>query len=116
MKKRKPKYIKILEGMNCCYGGSDERKCSDCPYDKYNDRDFFGQGTSYCMEKLNKDAMEWAQGMSVFTNCCDCCMYKDGNTDRYDHDPQKKGKTGWCAQWEMEMLPTEFCSRGAFND
>ena len=37
MRKRKPKYLKILEGMNACYGGTDARDCSNCPYEKYNE-------------------------------------------------------------------------------
>ena len=59
-KVKKPKYLKILEGMNACYGMS-ERDCSLCPYDKYNARDFYGMGTTYCMEKLNEDAKKWTE-------------------------------------------------------
>lgn len=62
-KKRAPKYLKILEGMNACYGGLDERDCSRCPYDKYNDTGMFGEGGANCMLKLNEDAKKWAESM-----------------------------------------------------
>ena len=115
MAKKKPKYLKILEGMNCCYG-RDERICSDCPYDKYNDRDFYGQGTSYCMEKLNEAAKKWTESLIMFTNCKDCCMYRDGWTDADTFDYMKVGKEGWCGQWNCSMLPDEYCSRGAVKE
>ena len=114
-KKRKPAYVKILEGMNCCYG-SDDRNCADCPYDKYNERDFYGQGTSFCMEKLNKDAMKWTESMTMFTNCADCvCWRKDIDEDglyRGDWD----GKYGYCSIWNTTMGHDEFCSRGAVKE
>ena len=114
-RKKQPKYLKILEGMNHCYGTSD-RDCSDCPYDKYNDRDFYGQGTSYCMEKLNSDAKKWTESLTMFTLCGDCCMYKDGNEEEFIHVLEKEGKSGWCTQWQTVMCPDEFCSRGAARD
>ena len=116
MKKRKPKYIRILEGMNCCYGGSDERKCSDCPYDKYNDRDFFGQGTSYCMERLNKDAKDWTENMTMFTNCGDCCCWHKDWDEEGKYHAEWEEKQGCCSVWNTVMHKDEFCSRGAYND
>jgi len=52
-RKKTPKYLKILEGMSACYGGTEERDCSRCPYDKYNDTGFYGEGGANCMLKLN---------------------------------------------------------------
>ena len=114
-KRKEPKYIRILKGMDCCYGGS-ERNCADCPFDKYNERDFYGQGTSICMEKLNEAAKKWTESMTMFTNCGDCCMYRDGWDDEDTFNFEKVGKHGWCAQWHTVMCPDEFCSRGAVRD
>ncbi|MBQ6508052.1 MAG: hypothetical protein IJI07_01140 [Flexilinea sp.] len=115
MKKREPKYLKILQGMNCCYG-SDDRNCADCPFDLYNERDFYGQGTSLCMEKLNEAAKKWTETMTMFTNCKDCCMYRDGWESDETLDFAMIGKQGWCAQWNTIMCPDEYCSRGAVRD
>ena len=111
-----PKYLKILEGMNACYGGLEERDCSRCPYDKYNDPGFYGEGGANCMQKLNSDARKWTESMQMFTNCGDCCMWKDGNTDEYENHPEKKGETGWCGIWHTTFGPDEYCSRGAMKD
>lgn len=116
MAKRKPKYIKILEGMNACYG-SEERSCTDCPYDHYNERDFYGQGTSYCMVKLNEDAKKWAESMTMFTQCGDCvCFNKnldEGGNWRFANE---KTTDGFCSTWQTMMFETEYCSRGAMKD
>ena len=32
-KKHKPVYLKIIRGMQCCYG-SEDRDCAVCPYDR----------------------------------------------------------------------------------
>jgi len=113
-RKRKPAYLKIIEGMQACYY-NEERDCSRCPYDKYNDRDFYQISTAYCMEKLNDDARKWAESMQMFTNCCDCCMWKDGNTDEYIHEAEKEGKSGWCGIWRTTFSPDEYCSRGGMK-
>lgn len=114
-KKKKSAYVKILQGMNCCYG-SDDRRCSDCPYDRYNERDFYGMGTSYCMEKLNSDAKKWTESMTMFTTCQDCvCWWKDHDENealRYDWE----GKWGRCSQWGVVTGHDEYCSRGAVKD
>lgn len=114
-RKRKPAYLKILEGMNCCYG-SDERNCSDCPYDKYNERDFYGQGTSYCMEKLNSDAKKWTESMTMFTTCGECvCWHPELDAD--ESWRMREGQTdGLCSVWKVMMMQDEFCSRGAMKD
>lgn len=115
MSKRKPKYVKILEGMNACYG-TDDRNCGDCPYDKYNDRDFYGMGTSYCMEKLNQDAKKWAESMTFFANCQDCvCWHKelDENGEwRSVVDPED----GFCSVWKVMTSKEEYCSRGGMKE
>ena len=114
-KKRKPAYLKILQGMNCCYG-SDDRNCADCPYDRYNERDFYGQGTSYCMEKLNSDAKKWTETMTMFCNCADCICWHpeldENETWRFDENP----KDGFCSVWKMMMYSDEYCSRGGIKD
>lgn len=110
-KRKQPKYVKILQGMNCCYG-SDDRNCADCPYDKYNERDFYGQGTSYCMEKLNSDAMKWTQSMEMFSYCADCCCWhKDKDEDGFVHYDWE-GEKGFCGVWNTIMYKEDFCSRG----
>ena len=115
-KKRKPAYLKILEGMNCCYG-RDERNCSDCPYDKYNERDFYGQGTSYCMEKLNSDAKKWTESMTMFTNCGECVCWSKNIDENGNWDPiGLKDTQGRCSVWNTVMMEDEFCSRGAMKD
>ena len=115
-RKRKPAYLKILEGMNCCYG-SDERKCSDCPYDRYNERDFYGQGTSYCMEKLNSDAKKWTESMTMFTTCGECvCWSKNINEEGLYDIENLHDDYGYCSIWTTTMHADEFCSRGAMKD
>lgn len=111
-RKRKPAYLKILEGMNACYGGLDERDCSRCPYDKYNDSGYFGEGGAGCMLKLNEDAKKWAESMSMFCNCRDCMCYKA------EKDPAtwKDADHGHCSIWNCDVMETEFCSRGAMHD
>ena len=111
-KKRKPAYLKILEGMNCCYGGLDERDCSRCPYDKYNDTGMFGEGGAYCMLKLNEDAKKWAESMEMFTNCRECVCYKP----EMDSVTWKPSDHGHCSTWNCDVLETEYCSRGAMKD
>ena len=115
-KKRKPAYFKILDGMNRCYGTSD-RDCADCPYDKYNDRDFYGQGTSYCMEKLNEDAKKWTESMGCFTTCKYCvCFHKNLDEKamwRFDGD---KLDDGYCSTWKTMMMDDDYCSRGGMRE
>ena len=113
-KKRKPKYIKILEGMNCCYGGTDERNCAECPYDKYNERDFYGQGSSVCMEKLNSDAKKWTESMTFFTTCGDCCCWRKNFDEKEEWHPEWEGTDGYCANWKTIMGKDEYCSRGGY--
>ena len=114
-KKRAPKYLKILQGMDCCYGHED-RDCSECPYDKYNEHDYYGMGTGYCMEKLNRDAKKWTESMSMFTNCGDCCCWSK------DHDEEGilhydwEGKWGRCSVWNTTTSHDEFCSRGGVKE
>ena len=109
-KRKKPAYLKILEGMNACYGTSD-RDCSRCPYDKYNDRDYFGMGTSYCMEKLNEDANSFLGNGSLqnFCFCKECCCY------RPEKDPAtwQDANHGHCATWDCDVIENEYCARGA---
>lgn len=115
-KKRKPSYFKILDGMNCCYG-SDDRNCSECPYDKYNDRDFYGQGTSFCMEKLNADAKKWTESMTMFTTCENCvCWRKNIDENGLIDLPRFHDEWGLCTVWNTIMGHDEFCSRGAMED
>ena len=111
MKKRKPAYLKIIQGMQCCYG-SEDRNCADCPYDRYNDRDFYGLGTAYCMEKLNEAAKKWADSMEMFCYCGDCMCY------RPETDPVtwKSANHGHCSTWDCDVLETEYCSRGGMRD
>lgn len=112
-KKRKPAYLKILEGMNACYGG--ERDCSRCPYDKYNERDFYDMGTSYCMEKLNEDAKKWVESMSMFTNCENCVCWRKNVDEESNVHEEWEGKFGLCSIWSTTMGYDEFCSRGAMK-
>ena len=116
MAKKTPKYVKILTGMNCCYG-SEDRNCADCPYDKYNERDYYGQGTSYCMVKLNEDAKKWTGSMECFTQCGDCICFNrnlDENGDwRFTNE---KTTDGFCSTWRTLMLETEYCSRGGMKE
>lgn len=107
-KKRKPAYFNVLEGMNCCYA-REERECSDCPYDKYNDRDFYGMGTAYCMEKLNADAKKLADSLIVFCFCKDCICYK-AEPDPRTWEPSDHGH---CSTWNCDVVENEFCARGA---
>jgi hypothetical protein len=119
MTKRKPKYLKILEGMNCCYGcSSDDRNCGNCPYDKYNDRDFYGQGTSFCMEKLNEDAKKWTETMTMFCNCRDCCCWHKelDENENWRFVDDDKVSDGFCSVWKVMTYHTEYCSRGAMKD
>ena len=116
MAKRKPAYFKIIEGMNACYG-SEERDCSKCQYDRYNDRDFYGQGTSYCMEKLNEAAKKWTESMTMFTQCRDCVCWRknideDGNYDQV----RFRDEWGLCSVWNTTMAHDEFCSRGGARE
>lgn len=114
--KRKPKYLKILDGMNHCYGYAG-RDCSACPYDKYNDRDMYGQGTSYCMERLNADARKWLGSLGTFTTCADCiCFRKDRDENNTFRMTDEKTVDGYCSTWSCMMFETEFCSRGAVRD
>ena len=114
-KRKQPAYLKILQGMNCCYG-SDERNCADCPYDRYNERDFYGQGTSFCMEKLNKDARKWTESMTMFTTCGDCVCWRRNIDEDGMLKLEWEGKYGHCNVWNTTMGNDEFCSRGAMND
>lgn len=117
MAKRKPKYLKILTGMNCCYGtAADDRNCADCPYDKYNSRDFYGMGTSYCMEKLNEDTKKWTESMSTFTNCRDCCCFHPNLDENENYRFVEKPKDGFCSVWRCMMGNDEYCSRGGMKD
>lgn len=112
-KKRKPAYFKILDGMNHCYGTSD-RDCSDCPYDRYNERDFYGMGTSYCMVKLNEDAKKWTESMTMFCKCEDCVCWKKNYDEDGQYDQARyEDKYGFCTFWNTVMGFDEFCSRGA---
>ena len=114
-KHKQPSYLKILQGMNCCYGSND-RNCADCPFDKYNERDFYGQGTSFCMEKLNEEAKKWTESMTMFTQCADCvCWRKDIDEDGLYREDWE-GKFGYCSIWNTSMGFDEFCSRGAGRD
>ena len=114
-KKRKPAYVKILEGMSCCYG-SDDRRCEDCPYDKYNDRGPYGENSSDCMLKLNEAAKKWFQSMECFTYCRDCvCWHKDKDEGGFVHSDWN-GEKGACGVWNTIMWKEDFCSRGGRND
>lgn len=116
-KKRKPAFVRILDGMNCCYGGQNERECSECPYDKYNDAGMYGEGGAECMLKLNADAKKWAESMSMFTTCKYCvCYHKtlDENAEwRFDGD---KTDDGYCSIWKTMMMDDDYCSRGGMRD
>ena len=114
-KKRKPSYLKILEGMSCCYGSSD-RNCAECPYDKYNDRDFYGQGTSYCMEKLNADAKKWTESMEMFCFCKDCINWHKDLDEYGEWRFGEKFTDGYCSNWQTMTLETEYCSRGGMKE
>ena len=115
MAKRKPAYYKILQGMQCCYA-SEDRRCADCPYDHYNERDFYGMGTAYCMEKLNEAAMKWAQSLEAFSFCGDCvCWRKNRDEDGFVHEDWD-GEKGFCSVWNTMMFKEDYCSRGGRND
>ena len=115
-KKHKPVYLKIIRGMQCCYG-SEDRDCADCPYDRYNDRDFYGQGTALCMEKLNEAARKWTESMEMFTYCRDCVCWSKNINEAGEWDPiGLKDKQGRCSAWNTVMMEDEFCSRGAARD
>ena len=118
MSKRKtPKYLKILEGMNACYGGTEERGCSRCPYDKYNDTGFYGESGANCMLKLNEDAKKWAESMEMFTNCGDCvCFSRNRDENGEWRFTDGKETDGYCSVWHTMMEQTEYCSRGAMKD
>lgn len=117
-KKRKPAFVRILDGMNCCYGGQDERDCGSCPYDKYNDSGFYGEGGAECMLRLNQDAKKWAESMECFTTCLQCIYFsksRDENGEwRFVDDD--KTNDGYCSLWKSMMLETEYCSRGGMRD
>ncbi len=115
-RKRTPAYLKIIQGMNACYGMED-RDCVNCPYDRYNDRDFYGMGTALCMEKLNEAARKWTESMSMFTNCEDCICWKKNIDENglYDFD-RFKDKYGFCTIWNSVFGHDEFCSRGGARD
>lgn len=115
-KTKKPKYMMILEGMNCCYGGLSERDCSSCPYEKYNDIDFYGEGSGQCMVKLNKDARQWTENMMMFTSCGNCCCWHKDWDENGVYHVDWNGKQGNCAVWNTTMHADEFCSRGAARD
>ena len=116
-KKRKPAFVKILEGMNCCYGGLDERECGNCPYDKYNDANYFGESGAECMLRLNEDAQKWAGSISGFTTCRYCCCYHkmlDENGEwRFDGD---EANDGYCSVWNTMMFDEDYCSRGGLKE
>ena len=115
MAKRKPKYVKILEGMNACYGYED-RRCEACPYDHYNEKDFYGMGTAYCMEKLNADAMQWAQSLEAFSFCADCvCWKKNRDGDGFLHKDWN-GEKGTCGVWNTDTWKNDYCSRGGRSE
>lgn len=119
MRKRKPKYLKILEGMNACYGGTDARDCSNCPYEKYNDPGIYGEGAADCMLQLNKDAKDWTETMTMFTTCEDCICW---HPDRDEHnewrwtDDDKEQSDGFCSVWNAMMFRNEYCARGGMKD
>lgn len=116
-RKKTPKYLKILEGMNACYGGLDEHDCGRCPYDKYNDAGFYGEGGANCMLKLNEDAKKWTESMQCFTNCGDCvCFHKNRDENGEWRFTDEKTDDGYCSVWKTMMMETEFCSRGAMNN
>lgn len=115
--KRKPKYLKILKAMDCCYGGNDERQCGDCPYDRYNDESYYGEGGASCMLKLNEDARKWIETVAFFTTCGDCvCFHRDRDENDEWRDPDEKTTDGYCSIWRCMMFATEYCSRGAVKD
>ena len=115
-KKRKPAYFKVLDGMNCCYG-SEERHCGDCPFDRYNDRDFYGQGTALCMEKLNEAAKKWTESLTMFTTCGECiCFHRNQDENGEWRYTDEDTTDGLCSVWQVMMMETEFCSRGAPKD
>ena len=114
-KKSKPKYAKILDGINACYGW-DDRRCSECPYDRYNERDFYGQGPAFCMEKLNEDAKKWTETMTMFTNCQDCICYHPELDEQENWRDVDDPKDGFCSVWRTMMMAEEYCSRGARKD
>lgn len=111
-KKRLPSFCRILDGMNCCYGGTDERQCGICPYSDYNDAGMFGEGGADCMLTLNKDAKKMAEGLSSFTFCKHCICY------RADKDPQtwKDADHGHCSNWDCDVLETEYCAWGGVRE
>ena len=112
MAKKTPKYVKILTGMNCCYGGLDARACASCPYDKYNDAGFYGEGGAECMLRLNTDAKKLAESLDMFCFCKDCMCY------RPETDPAtwKPADHGHCSIWNCDVLETEYCSRGGIRE
>ena len=107
MAKRKiPTYVKILTGMMKCYGTDPEdRDCSSCPYDKYNDV-IFGDGY-VCNEKLNKDAKKFFGNMEFFSYCRDCQFFEKEYSDD-DH--------GHCRSNDWDVMENEYCSRANRKD
>ena len=115
-KKRKPAYLKMLKGMECCYYG-EERECSECPYDKYNDSDFFARlGTAVCMEKLNKDMKDFTENLINFTTCQNCICWRKNFDENGNYHLEYNDERGKCSVWNTEMLKDEFCSRGGLKD
>lgn len=114
-RRKKPAYLKIIEGMQACYY-NEERDCSRCPYDKYNEREFYQISTAYCMEKLNEDARKWAESMEFFTNCGDCvCFHKDRDENNQFRSSSEDIHDGYCSIWNTMMNETEYCSRGGMK-
>ena len=104
--------------MNACYGTGD-RECSRCPYDKYNDQDFYGEGGAYCMERLNEDALKWSRSMEMFCNCADCMCWdrnRDENGEWRFVDENEKNPDGYCTVWKTLTLGIEYCSRGGLKE
>ena len=119
MAKRKIPYGKIITGMEHCFGvytGRD-RECYDCPYEEKNDHDdLFGDAPCFCMEALSKDVKRWAQELSGFCHCEDCCCWHKDRDEDNNWRPEWEGKDGFCSIWNTIMNGTEYCSRGARND
>lgn len=89
MAKRKPKYLKTIEGMNACYVGQD----------------------------TVEDAKKWTESMQCFTNCGDCiCFHKNLDENGEWRFTNEKTDDGYCSVWKTMMMETEFCSRGAMNN
>ena len=102
--------------MECCYYG-EERECADCPYDKYNDTDFYARlGSAACMEKLNYDIKKFAGSLSSFTTCETCICWRKNYDEKDQYHFEYKDERGKCSVWNVETLKEEYCSRGGLED